>query len=345
MPDNKIQIIFEAVDNGVKKTVDNIKSGFAGFVEQAGTALAAFGTAATVALAAFSIVSKELEKIVKLSEKRPELFTPEQLDDVKAYAEAVNKVTDNFEELKIKALSPIMGGLADDLERLNDANQSGRGGKKPIQDLADDYDQLAEAALAAGDAVIEGGQKQLSMMEQLVGATEEATAKIIYNNLLQKLSVDGITEAEMEMATQAGLALGRLDERSVETAEKINDLTDRVIDGKLKVEDLGNALNNLQDRTINVQVNATGSGLAMIGGEGATKAAVGIKAKKAGGGPVSGGSSYVVGEAGPEIFSPGNSGSVSSNDSLIMAIERSKIDEARLARLIVTGMLKGMAQQ
>ena len=379
MPDNKIQIIFEAIDKGVKKTVDDIKStlgeagAWSGDFEEAGLAAAGFTSILAAAGIAAKFVVGQLDEVVKLSEKRPELFTAEQLANVTAYGEEVSKLKDEFEKTKIEVVSGIAPALTDLLERSNAsaramelAAAAGKNWAFISEQQADAFIEMAiaeegaieaaevfdrvllstaESSTESTDIILENGKKQLSMMEELAGASEEETAKIIYNNLLQKLSVDGITNAELEMATQAGLALGILDERSIETAIKINDLTNQVIAGTFEVENLGNALNNLQDRTINVQVNATGSGLAMIGGEGATKAAVGIKAKRAGGGPVSGGSSYVVGEAGPEIFSPGSSGSVSSNDSLIMAIERSKIDEARLARLIVNGMLKGMAQQ
>jgi hypothetical protein len=37
---------------------------------------------------------------------------------------------------------------------------------------------------------------------------------------------------------------------------------------------------------------------------------------RASGGPVSGGSSYIVGEKGPELFTPGTSGSITPNNAL-----------------------------
>lgn len=43
---------------------------------------------------------------------------------------------------------------------------------------------------------------------------------------------------------------------------------------------------------------------------------LGISGSRAGGGPVSGGSSYLVGENGPEIFNPGMSGSVTPNNRI-----------------------------
>jgi len=42
----------------------------------------------------------------------------------------------------------------------------------------------------------------------------------------------------------------------------------------------------------------------------------GLAGQKAAGGPVSGGYSYLVGESGPEIFTPGSSGAITPNSAL-----------------------------
>jgi hypothetical protein len=41
-----------------------------------------------------------------------------------------------------------------------------------------------------------------------------------------------------------------------------------------------------------------------------------FQARRASGGPVTAGSSYLVGEMGPEVFTPGNSGDIIANDKL-----------------------------
>jgi len=50
-----------------------------------------------------------------------------------------------------------------------------------------------------------------------------------------------------------------------------------------------------------------------VGGAGAQPSFI---PKRANGGPVTGGSSYLVGERGPELFTPGRSGMITSNENL-----------------------------
>jgi len=378
--------------------------------------------AGMAAIGAIKYVVKEMEELVKLSEKKPELFTPEQLKDVQAYGEAVAVVADNFTELKIKALSPLMAGLADDLERINNADQSGRGGRKPIQDLADDYSNAAsnvesyDRALtgttqtqelsikqieALGKIQDEADKKRLDAIKELTKANQEYLDDIGYwSDQYEKKAETAASIAEARGEIEADLAQARaqgwwegsdkiqgyidkladLDEKEQEAAENWEEniakrklaMLEELLsaDGELteaelqsleekgvawgvyteeaiaqeqalraEVQGLANDIMGIPDRTINIEVNATGSGLALIGGEGETKAKVGVKGKKAAGGPVSGGDSYLVGEQGPELFTPGASGQITSNANL------GGIDEKRLARLITAAMLKGLAQQ
>ena len=63
------------------------------------------------------------------------------------------------------------------------------------------------------------------------------------------------------------------------------------------------------------------------------------------GGPVMGGEMYMVGERGPEMFVPNQSGTIVPNNQLgsgeiVAAIERNRIDEARLGRIIESAMLR-----
>jgi len=73
--------------------------------------------------------------------------------------------------------------------------------------------------------------------------------------------------------------------------------------------------------------------------------------RRAGGGPVSAGSAYLVGERGMETFVPSQNGTIinnyntnammkNSNADIIAAINASKINEAKLARMIRDAVLK-----
>jgi len=291
MADNTIQILFEAIDKNVKKTVEDLKksldvSGDSAYTFGEGlqNAFAATGGTLAAVTAGVLLIGKAFEDVVKLSQEKPELFTAEQLQQVNDYDVAIKALGDSFNELKVKYLAPLMGNLAEHTLQMRDSLKEYDAYGHVIDDsmrLAVDATESFDRALMntrdTSNDVFEGSKNLLSMMEKLSGASDEQTARIIYNNLLQKLSVDGITESEMEMATQAGVALGIFDEKTANSAMKISEFTDKVIDGTFAVENLGAALNSLKDRTITVEVNATGSGLNLLGASGDTRARVGIR--------------------------------------------------------------------
>jgi len=70
----------------------------------------------------------------------------------------------------------------------------------------------------------------------------EAVNTIIYNNLMAKLSVDGLTQAEFEMAQQAGVALGIYTQAQADQAVAINTLTQQLADGQITIEQFNQAV-------------------------------------------------------------------------------------------------------
>lgn len=122
-----------------------------------------------------------------------------------------------------------------------------------VQDLQKDYDDL-------GMKYDENAQKHA-----------EAMGKIQYDLLLTKLSVGGLDQAEFEMMQQAGLMFGVFDQQSADAARNMDLVTQAVQDGKLKVEDMGAALEMLPkmksiDVVINALVNMANSSPELTGG-------------------------------------------------------------------------------
>lgn len=105
-----------------------------------------------------------------------------------------------------------------------------------VKDLQSDYDNL--------------GLKY----DENAAKHREAMGKIQYDLLMTKLSVGGITDAEFEMAQQAGLAFGVFDEASVTAAGHMNDVTNAVTDGHLKIQDMQKALDMLAGGKYTVEV-------------------------------------------------------------------------------------------
>lgn len=124
-----------------------------------------------------------------------------------------------------------------------------------------------------------------------------------------------------EEYANATVAAAQLEERQrglrdtvEEWAGITRDLTrgfiDDLLEGKDAAEALGNVLKNLGSQLINLGLNSLfgGSGGGLLGGL--------ISGARANGGPVSGGSTYLVGERGPELFTPSSGGRITSNADL-----------------------------
>lgn len=93
--------------------------------------------------------------------------------------------------------------------------------------------------------------------EQNAEAHAQAMGKIQYDLFITKISVDGITDAEFNMAQQAGLTFGVFDQASVETAKNMDLVAQAVANGTLKVEDMQRALDLLPKyKSIDVVINA-----------------------------------------------------------------------------------------
>lgn len=105
-----------------------------------------------------------------------------------------------------------------------------------VKDLQTDYDNLG-----------------VKFNENAVKHTE-AMNKILYDLYLAKLSVGGLTDAEMVMAQQAGLAFGQLDQASINTAKNFDTVAQAVTDGKLRVQDMQTALDRLAGGKYEIEV-------------------------------------------------------------------------------------------
>lgn len=89
---------------------------------------------------------------------------------------------------------------------------------------------------------------------------KRATDQILYDLLLQKLSVDGLTSDEYNMAIQFGLSLGIYDQTSAKIAQDFDQVTTAVQTGKAKIEDVQRILDLMkQGYSIDVAINILNS--------------------------------------------------------------------------------------
>jgi hypothetical protein len=142
-------------------------------------------------------------------------------------------------------------------------------------------------------------------IQDLANAHDQAVARIVWDLYVQKLQADGFTDAEFNMALQAGLTAGVLDEKSVAMALSMDKTTTAAATAEGKVLDIGAAVAALQDKTITITTN-------YVGNNG------GMPSYYADGGQYAAGEPRIVGEAGPELDIPDHSGTIIPNDMLGM---------------------------
>ena len=174
------------------------------------------------------------------------------------------------------------------------------------------------------------GEYTKSMTEYINGTTEaiEDQGDEVTNTDLKWQALKGTLELDSAMAN-AKEELDKLAEKAIEAFNgadgALSEYEQGLIDAKLMVLDLAEAivLTDLQKNQIRVLVD-TGDleraiGLIdIIGAGGYTPElnAMRFRGARAAGGPVTGGGTYLVGERGPELFTPGTSGNITPNNAM-----------------------------
>jgi hypothetical protein len=99
----------------------------------------------------------------------------------------------------------------------------------------------------------------LGSMQQLEGATVQAANAIVYNMMMAKWSVDGLTQAEFDLAMQTGVAMGIFSQKTADATIKINKMTEGVVAGTSKVSALELAIKRLEGKDIMITANLSGN--------------------------------------------------------------------------------------
>lgn len=134
-------------------------------------------------------------------------------------------------------------------------------------------------------------------------AHRKASTQIIFDLLQQKLAQDGLTDAELNYLLEKGQAWGMYSATVVAEAKKAIQ----------EANNLASAINSIPtDKDINFHIKQFGT-LPTIGGGGVTAPKFEMRAA---GGPVNMGQSYIVGEKGPELFTPSRSGAIIPNNAM-----------------------------
>ncbi len=200
------------------------------------------------------------------------------------------EMTERIIELRREGLNPEIAKTIAELEK------QAKTGKDALQA---EIDKLLEKQQELGELPpLE--QARLTTLEKQLDAIDD--------------QIDGIKETE-----EATHDLNKAAEETLDAFEKMkttiqNDIKDG-IKGLIKgTSTLSDLLNNVADRFLDVALNQALFGNA--GGQTVTGGLFKMFGFKAAGGPVTGGKPYVVGEKGPEVFTPGVSGAITPNHAL-----------------------------
>ena len=232
-------------------------------------------------------------------------------------------------EQLIPALTIAVGKMAD-LAKHAGTFMRGAGGAVEMsrEQLAEFGDKAAIAAIAAeklGDAyrdfvpnalgyVLIETNEALEEQEELV-TTLTAEWQTLLGTLDVREQFDKLEESLDEMFTSAIKAFGGGAEEVAKYEQEVRDHIRAVADLAIALDLTFGEQNKLKIFVDTGDLAAADEYLARIQkGFGVDLGfGVGIQGGRASGGPVSGGSSYIVGERGPEIFTPASSGMITAN--------------------------------
>ena len=261
-----------------------------------------------------------------------QVISAEELQKAKDYRDATNDLGDAWTKLKYSAgqdLIPLVTGIVKVGTAITEAFTS----EDPLQfakDQMNGYIQSVEDARDETDKMKEAIKQARNPMNDFATATREATValvnadtawKVLTDNLDQEVALDNAKTKLGELQAAAALAFGTgaqadIDAYEAKAAEFVgllaaiaggmDNISSKEILIRLKTQGPQAAfdLANWLARGAEYGGLSSFDALTLAGISGGTRAS---------GGPVAGGSTYLVGEKGPELFTPLSSGNITPN--------------------------------
>jgi len=251
------------------------------------------------------------------------ILTDENIRKTEEYRLAVDSMGDSWQAIKVEVgmeAIPILSGAMDQLN--GNIQESGallgllKFGWDDIFRIFSDGDEVIDSAtasyIAMGEALAsttnpaleitkENYKDIISSARTLGEVTDENVKKAAFNMLQLKLAADGvISEEDAAVLEQSGVALGVMDQKSIDATKSMDKLTDQVAAGTLEVQEFIKAINNIPREVIVTTVNVNSMSpdpLTLAGGNQV-------------GGKVYAGQPTMVGEAGAEPFIPQQNGRI-----------------------------------
>lgn len=218
-----------------------------------------------------------------------------------------------------EAVNEVLDATSKKLQDIADKREAAAGRDASAEVLAE-YDKQAEAVQRLGDMYVELARKQ---EESAIQAQQSFSFG--WNTAFKQYAEDAENYATMakDMFGVLTGAMSKAIDNFVENGKfSFKDFAGSIIKDLIKIELKMQAM-QLFRMGVSAVMGAFSGGIggattmgagSLAGGEGALSFAVDMT--RANGGTVSGGSSYLVGERGPEIFMPGRSGTVIPNNNI-----------------------------
>jgi hypothetical protein len=183
----------------------------------------------------------------------------------------------------------------DAIKKLDKLKESSNSVTKNLED----QNKLNLIKLSGSEYEIALAEKTLGYDKEKLATFDEEAFKIAYNN---KLRIDGLIKQKQITEDIKNIM-----------AQDMGNAIKGLITGTQSLNDsLRNVLNNMANAFLNLGIFGNIAGTFTRGASGGLLGAI----FRAEGGPVKGGKSYIVGERGPEMFTPGSSGMITPNHAL-----------------------------
>jgi len=284
--------------------------------------------------------SEKLNASLK-SVSEQKLITPEELQMAKDYRAAMDNLGDKIDDVKLKTgerlvkeaswLAQAAGWVLDLDTGFNNLfkREDPLGFIKPkidefrqnMRDARDDNDSFKESIKQARvDAIMPFKDKVVEATTALINA--DTAWKNLTTSLDQAVALDDAKTKLAELEAAAKLAFGSGSQADIDAYEQA------ALDFVTALSGISGGMDDISSKEILIRYKTQGPAAALelagwlargaeYGGlsqqDALTLAGISTLPARALGGPVMGGSSYLVGERGPELFTPGSSGNITPN--------------------------------
>lgn len=221
------------------------------------------------------------------------------VDPAKAAADALQEISD-----KNKALLSLTEKLGDFQKNYEEDHL------QAVEAVADAQERLNEAVAeygATSDEALDASEELLGTQEalqELEASWHESTQRMMYDMIVTKLSVDGLTDAEFEAAIQIGVTYGVFSQATADMAREMNSTADAIVNGIHQTERLGQEMEEAARKAQKVA-----AGMAAYHASERDRGGSSGTPTRDSGGPGVAGQSYMIGVgAQPEMFIPNTNG-------------------------------------